>query len=464
MANFQLSKKLNNASLVLLGLGILGVVIGIFTDETPWHARTWSNILHNAVFFWGISLGALVFISTLAVGYGGWHTYFRRIPENMTRFFAVAGGFLLLVALGTWMHKHHLYHWTDSSLSDPNSPNYDKIIAGKSSFLNLPFWTIRMVVIVGTFTFIGYLVRRLGKQEDITADLNYLKRRRILGALAFLFFMVFGSFQAWDWLMSIDTHWYSTMYSWYSMASMFVSGLAAMTLIVIYLRSRGYLPKVNDTHIHDLGKYLFAFSVFWTYLWFSQYMLYWYANIPEETVYFKFRLTHYKFFFFLNLILNFVLPFAILLTNTAKKRVGTLVLVAVIILTGHWLDFYLMVKPGVAQAISHSEGKYHGFLHAGEATHADNTAHINTATVAHGTHEAAATDNHNSGHATVAESHGDGHHDGPDTAGIIAPGLIELLTTLGFIGLFIQVVFRGLASGNLIPKNDPYLIESEHHH
>lgn len=461
MANFQLSKKLNNASLVLLGLGILGVVVGIFTDETPWHARTWSNVLHNAVFFWGISLGALVFLSTHAVGYGGWHSYFRRIPENMTRFFAVSGSFLLLIALGTWMHKHHMYHWTDTSLSDPNSPHYDKMIAGKSSFLNLPFWTIRMIVIIGTFVTIGYILRRLGKQEDITADLNYLKRRRILGALGFLFFMVFGSFQAWDWLMSIDTHWYSTMYSWYSMASMFVSGLAAMTLIVIYLYNRGYLPKLNERHIHDLGILLFAFSIFWTYLWFSQYMLYWYANIPEETIYFKFRLTHYKFLFYLNLILNFVLPFAILLTNTAKKRIGTVVIVAVVILIGHWLDFYLMVKPGIAQAISHTEGKYHGFLgHGNVSSHEETTAHLSEIDM-HNTNTT--LNNHSAANEASVESH-NSHHEGPNTAGIIMPGLIEILTTLGFIGLFIQVVFRGLASGNLIPKNDPYLVESEHHH
>lgn len=461
MANFQISKKLNTAIYTLIVLGIIGVALSIFTDHTPWHARTWSNILHNGVFFYGIALGALVFVSVHAIGYGGWHTYFRRVPENMTRFLPVAGLFIVAIMIGAWMHKHHLYHWAEPGITDVKSANYDKIIAGKAGMLNLPFWSVRMLLMIGTFSAIAFLVRRIGKQEDQAADLNHLKRRRILGALAFMFFMVFGSFQAWDWLMSIDTHWYSTMYSWYTLASMFVSGIAAMTLIVVYLKMRGYLPQFNETHLHDLGKFMFAFSVFWTYLWFSQYMLYWYANIPEETIYFKFRLDNYRFLFYLNLILNFVIPFGVLLANTTKRRYGTIVIMAVVILIGHWLDFYLMVKPGTAIAASHSSEELHHYF---ESTKTKLPAIELGHTTAHAANTAMAADDHHATSAEPAHAGAHGEHHGPDLTGLVSPGLIEILISLGFVGLFMLVVFQGLAKGNLIPKNDPYLIESEHHH
>jgi Ni/Fe-hydrogenase subunit HybB-like protein len=149
--------------------------------------------------------------------------------------------------------------------------------------------------------------------------------------------------------MSIDAHWYSTMYSWYTFASTFVSGVALIALFVIYLKNNNYLEYVNNEHLHDLGKFMFAFSVFWTYLWFSQYMLIWYANIPEETVYFKPRAQGiYSGIFWLMLVINFIAPLLILMTRGAKRNYGTVAFMAVMIIFGHWLDFYQMVFPAVS--------------------------------------------------------------------------------------------------------------------
>jgi hypothetical protein len=166
-------------------------------------------------------------------------------------------------------------------------------------------------------------------------------------AFVVIFGLTVGSTIPWLWLMSIDAHWYSTMYSWYTFASTFVAGMSLVALFVVYLKGQGYLEYVNEEHIHDLGKFMFAFSVFWTYLWYSQFMLIWYANIPEETVYFKPRMQGpYRFIFFLNLIMNFVLPFLLLMRRGSKRNYTTLAYLAVLIILGHWIDFYQMVMPG----------------------------------------------------------------------------------------------------------------------
>jgi hypothetical protein len=152
--------------------------------------------------------------------------------------------------------------------------------------------------------------------------------------------------------MSIDAHWYSTMYSWYTFASSWVAGISLIMLFVVYLKNLGYLEFVTDEHIHDIGKFMFAFSVFWTYLWFSQYMLIWYSNQPEETEYFIQRIGPggeggpFKGIFLLNLIINFLAPLLILMKRGSKRNYTVVTIMAVIIIFGHWLDFYQMVTPG----------------------------------------------------------------------------------------------------------------------
>jgi len=179
---------------------------------------------------------------------------------------------------------------------------------------------------------------------------KYIWNNTVWGAL---FIVVFAltvlSSTPWLWLMSIDAHWYSTMYSWYTFASTFVSGMALVALFVIYLKNNNYLEYVNNEHLHDIGKFMFAFSVFWTYLWFSQFMLIWYANIPEETIYFKSRAQGiYSGIFWLMFIINFIAPLLILMTRGAKRNYGTVAFMAVMIIFGHWLDFYQMVFPAVS--------------------------------------------------------------------------------------------------------------------
>ena len=148
--------------------------------------------------------------------------------------------------------------------------------------------------------------------------------------------------------MSIDSHWFSTMFGWYNFASWWVSGLALTTFLVVTLKDWGYLKIVNKNHLHDLGKFVFAFSIFWTYVWFSQFLLIYYANIPEETIYFMDRWKGtYSGVFYLNLILNFFFPFLVLMTRDSKRHSRILKIVCPVVVFGHWMDFYLMITPGV---------------------------------------------------------------------------------------------------------------------
>ena len=170
---------------------------------------------------------------------------------------------------------------------------------------------------------------------------NYKKAATFL-----VFFAVFSSMSSWDWLMSIDVHWFSTLYGWYTFAGMWCSAMVVLVLLTLYLKSLGYLPKVNDSHIHDLGKWTFATSFLWSYLWFSQFMLIWFANMGEEVVYYMMRIENFNVMYFTMFIINFAFPMLILMSRDAKRHAGILTFVGIVILIGHWLDVYMMVAAG----------------------------------------------------------------------------------------------------------------------
>lgn len=344
---FNFPSTLKKASFALIGIGVLGLILGfvVYSGHTN---RVWANILLNAYYFNGIALSAIFFLAAHQLGYSGWHTAFRRVPEAMGTFVPVTGLFLLLVVIGTLLHSHHLYHWADASLTDPNSPNYDAVIDSKAWYLNIPFWTFRIVAYVALWSFFSVFLRRLSVKEDQIGGLTNYNKLKYFSAFFIVVFAVSSSTGSWDLVMSIDSHWYSTLFGWYNFASYNVAGVSTIALIVIYLKSQGYLNKVNDSHIHDLGKYMFGFSVFWTYLYFAQFLLIWYANIPEETAYFAARWDDgwFKFLFFFNFIINFALPFLVLMKRKSKRSVNTVTFVAIMILIGHFFDFYLMIMPG----------------------------------------------------------------------------------------------------------------------
>ena len=290
------------------------------------------------------------------------------------------------------------------------------------------------IIVMAIWYFFARKLRSLSlaEGEDGDASFHHHHTARVYAA-AFLPFAGFSSaFIIWQWVMSLDAHWYSTMFAWYSGASWFVSMICMTILVLVYMKSKGYYQQVTTEHIHDLGKFLFAFSIFWTYLWFSQYMLIWYANIGEETVYFRHRLDNYPVLFYGNLLINFVFPFFVLMRNDTKRKFGSVGIVAVIVLFGHWWDYFLMIKPGALHT-AHELAGHHGGGHA---------------------------DGHGAGHG----AEGVVEHASHFVSGFTLPGLIEIGVFIGFLSAFLYVVYNRLAAAPLVSERDPYIAESIHHH
>ncbi|MBZ5858974.1 quinol:cytochrome C oxidoreductase [Flavihumibacter profundi] len=350
---FEIPAKYKMWSMILMGVGLVSILAGYFmygTGDEHHEARFWGTLLYNSVFFLLVVNASMFFICATTMAMGGWQMAFRRVSEAIS--FAVipigiiSGVILLALVFG---HQHHIYHWL--------TPGDDKILLGKAGFLNPTFFIVWTSLSIILWIALGAKMRSISKELDSSGPLSveegkkYIFKNTIWASLFLVWFgLTVMSTVPWLWLMSIDAHWYSTMYSWYTFASTFVAGIALITLFVIYLKNQGYLELVNDEHLHDLGKFMFAFSIFWTYLWFSQYMLIWYANIPEETVYFKHRVQGpYRGIFFLNLIVNFLAPLLILMRRSSKRNYTLLVFMSVLIICGHWLDFYQMVIASISK-------------------------------------------------------------------------------------------------------------------
>ncbi|MBT3364693.1 MAG: quinol:cytochrome C oxidoreductase [Flavobacteriales bacterium] len=310
--------------------------------------RPWAGLLVNTIFFLSIGLGALFFLAIQYAAQVGWSVGILRVMEAMALWLGIPMLVMFFIGIAGSLHWHHLYHWMLEGIADPASANYDKIIAGKVAWLNAPFFLARTVIYFIIWAGAAYLFRRNSLKEDaMSKGKNLFFTQRKLAATFLVLYAVTSSTSAWDFIMSIDTHWFSTMFGWYTFAGMFVTALTVMNLIVMYLRLGGHMPWVNANHQHDLGKFMFAFSVFWTYLWFSQYMLIWYSNIPEEVTYFMNRFSaEYKPIFIGMVALNFLLPILVLMSRDSKRIFGFLSLASVFILAGHWMDHFIMVMPG----------------------------------------------------------------------------------------------------------------------
>jgi hypothetical protein len=374
-----------------------GVGASVHEEGSPvWLKRLIVSLWHSNVFFLGVSTIGTVFLAINYVAYAGWSVMVKRISEALSAWI-IPGAIIMLVVF--LIGRHDIFHWTHEGIMDKGNPNYDGIIAGKSGFLNLPFYLIRTIVYLGIWAYFSYKLRQLSLAEDQIGGTVWFHKSINASALFLVLYAVTSSMSAWDWVMSVDTHWFSTMFGWYVFASWWVSGIAAIALTAIFLKQAGYLKALTANHLHDLGKLMFGFSIFWTYVWFSQFMLIWYANLPEEAVYYNQRLGgfegHYTGLFFFNLVINFVFPFLALMTRDAKRQMIMMKIVCIAILIGHWSDFYLMLMPATLKGES-------GFL-------------------------------------------------------------IEIGVAAIFLGSFLILFTRRLASASLVPVHHPFLDESLHH-
>ncbi|HEU4471007.1 MAG TPA: quinol:cytochrome C oxidoreductase [Flavisolibacter sp.] len=357
---FVVPKKYNLYSVVLMAIGLLSIITLFIThgaktgaDEHSQHesARFWAALLHNSVYFLLVVNAAMFFICATTLAWGGWQISFRRVSEAISTCVPVVGviAFIILMVL-VFGDNHVLYHWTDA-----HHVSEDPVLDHKKGFLNKTFFTVWTIITIVGWWLLGRKMRQLSRSIDdrklsLGESKKYMWNNTVWAAIFIvLFSLTVLSSIPWLWIMSLDAHWYSTMFSWYTFASSFVAGVALITLFVVFLKNLGYLELTSKEHLHDLGKFQFAFSIFWTYLWFSQFMLIWYANIPEETIYFKPRLQGpYRGIFFLNLIINFLAPLLLLMRRSSKRNYGILTMMSVLILFGHWLDFYQMVMPSVS--------------------------------------------------------------------------------------------------------------------
>lgn len=428
---FDFAQKFRNIVYGLIGVGLLLFIIGAFFASSDDHAteghaalteqvdvhtvsdtddgghgegghglrqisgftRVAANFLLGNLYFFTIVLGAMFFLTIHRVGNAGWHTAIRRIPEAITTYLPVAaiGCILVMFVLPD------LYDWASPAAAE------DHLIQEKSSYLNQAAFIIRSIIFFALWGGAALWLRQLSLKQDIEGGLSHFKKSVVISIVYIIVFAL--SFTLWtvDWIQSLEPHWFSTIYGIYIFAGCMVSAMVTMFLLAIFLKSQGYMEYVNDSHIHDLAKYAFGFTVFWGYIFVAQWLLIWYSNIPEEGFWYvqRYRVHDatykgYAFFFYFNIFVNFLIPFLVLMTRNAKRNPKVLVPIGILMLIGHWVDLFQLIMPGAIY----------------------------------------------------------------DYQGV---GLLELGAMLFFAGLFLSVVLRALSKANLVPVNHPYLEESLHH-
>ena len=396
---YKISKSSIVFSVILIVVGLVSTIYAFFHDS---HAA-WTSLIFNNYFFLGISIFAVFFVALQHVAEAGWSTVIKRVPEAIMTFLPYACTVMIFIVVTAIQHKwgNHIYHWLDEGIMTEGTVNYDKIIAGKQAYLNPAFFLIRSIIYVVVWIYCAKRLREICLQGDLEGGIGGKSYNKgiTVSAWFIVFFALSSSTASWDWIMSIDAHWFSTLFGWYIFAEWSAIGFTTILLFCLFLKRQGYLKDLNQSIIHDLGKWVFAFSIVWTYMWFSQFMLIWYANIPEEVTYFmeRIELSNYRFLFWFSVAINFVVPTVVLMSRDAKRNTSYLITACIVILIGHWINSYLLFAPGTL---------------------------------------------HDHGHL----------------------GFTEIGMGLGFLGVFLLVVFRSLTTRSLDIKHHPFLEESKHLH
>lgn len=388
--NYQFDGGVKKICLGLILLGVIGFIISFVINPTV----GWVDFQVSSLFVVTMSISGMFMLSLGGIVQASWLTPYKRIPEAMTTFLPV--GFIMMLATLGGMHS--IYEWThkDVVANDP-------ILSAKTAWLNEPRYIATMVVIFILWIVLSTILRRYSDKMNNEQNGAEVAGKMIkVSVITMILFGLSISVAGWDWIMSVEPHWFSTIFGVNIFAGSFISGLAFITICVVQLKQRGYLKAVNENHYHDLGKWMFGMSVFWAYIWISQYLLIWYANIPEETEYFVLRHHHWNGMFYFNLCINFILPFFILMTRKSKRNPKVIQAVASIILIGHFIDLYIMIAPKVFE-----------------------------------------------------------HHDIHHLTGF---GIIQALQLVGILGLFAFVVLRSLSRRDLDVIHDPTFAEGAHLH
>ncbi|HTA83643.1 MAG TPA: quinol:cytochrome C oxidoreductase [Bacteroidia bacterium] len=346
MNYYTFSSKAKTTTYVLMALGLIAMVYGLLNGDIS-STRFWANFLLEGAFFTFISLGAIFFMSLQYVAMAGWSVVVKRVYEAVGRFlpFGLITIFLVLIVsvIRSKTSNDIVYHWMHKG----TDPLYDELVAKKSMWMNIPFVLFRTVIVGGIWVYMANVMRKRSIEMDLTNDYLPLHYKNLMtSAFYIIFFGITEQFMAWDWIMAIDANWHSTLFGWYIFDDMWLTSVIVTVLFTIYLRRKGLLQNVNANHMHNLGLWMFALSILWGYLWFFQFMFYWYTNIPDEVVYFQARIDHYRCIFWIMFCVNLLLPLIVLMTRDTKRNDKYLVIIGSVLLITHWLDAYIWIMPG----------------------------------------------------------------------------------------------------------------------
>jgi len=396
------------------------------------------------------------------LAYGGWQTLMKRIFLSLSAFTRI-GGFLLagILILGI-LGVHNLYdHATSIVKAHTILPKFTT----KVIYFSTVFWVGRVLLYAILWYLFSITMNKFFARTDQTNPKVY-KKSKLLAAAFIVVFAVTESAISWDMIMSLDTGWYSTLFGWYNFASYGCAAWGMTILLVIYLKSKGYASRINENHVHDLGKMLFGFSILWTYMWFDQFMLQWFGNIPEETSFWvkRFDVNYFTFTIVLSLIINFGFPVFFLITRGAKRNFRVIGFGAALLIFGHYVDFfnYTFVESNwnkeALEAKKESAIKTSKIVFYAEAT--ENKSAASDVNKAKENTGAVATE--------VKKEIGEKKEGGEKVEEPEAPvknyagiGIGELLVFTGFLGVFLYLFFLNLSKRPIIPENDPYLKEAE---
>ncbi|WP_163708951.1 quinol:cytochrome C oxidoreductase [Mangrovibacterium lignilyticum] len=330
---FVVPKKLKLISYGLIAIGIVTFAIGFLTDP----GRAWSNYLLNNFYFVSIAVGASFFLSIQYISQAGWSAAFKRIPEAISAYLPFAAVFFILLVFGV----HSLYEW-----SHPEEVASDRLIQHKSVYLNLPFFAVRIIIFFGLWILMTKWLRKVSLKEDAEGGMAHFHKSELLSKIfIFIVAVTFSAFSI-DMLMSLQVHWFSTIFAAKMFISAFHHGAAVITLVVILLHRFGYLKVLNRSHLHDFTRYIFMLAIVWGYFTFAQFMLIWYGNIPEETSYYVHRWHGpFEILFFASIILNWFIPFLFLMPRSNSRSKLVMVPVIILLMIGQYVELYYEIWP-----------------------------------------------------------------------------------------------------------------------
>lgn len=331
----KISKGFQYTAIAMIVAGAAVIVYSFIANPE----RAWANLLLNNYMFLSLAIGASFFIAIQHISQSGWSSMFKRVPEAMMAFVPYSGIIMLLLYFG----MKYLYHW-----ADPGVVAADAVLQHKSPYLNIPFFFIRMVLFYIAWMVMTQLLRRASLSEDAQGGMMWFEKSEFYSKVHIFLLAVTFSFASFDWIMSLEPHWFSTLFSLKNFVAAFFHGSATVVLIVIILHERGYFKELNKSHMLDFSRYIFMLCTIWGYFAFSQFMLIWYGNIPEETEYFALRWhSGFKVIFYVNFLINWFLPFVFMLPQVLNKNIKVVKTIAILLIFGQYLDLYEQIFPAV---------------------------------------------------------------------------------------------------------------------